>query len=114
MVTIVDYKNYERKDGTEFNILIVQGGVEAVTSQATGKAYLTARTARVSSTFNEVICKGLIGTQLPGAVRKVITEPYEYTVEETGEMISLSHRYEYISEEEKIVANNVIEKELVV
>jgi len=113
MVTIVDYKNYEREDGTEFNILIVQGGVEAVKSQATGKTYLTARAARVSSTFNEVTCKALIGKQLPGAVQKVQTDPYEYTVEDTGEIISLSHRYEYISDEEKIVADNVIEQELV-
>lgn len=114
MVTIVDYKTYEREDGTEFNILIVQGGVEAVTSQTTGKSYLTARTARVSSTFNEITCKGLVGTQLPGAVKKVKTEPYEFTVEDTGEILSLSHRYEYISEEEKIVADNVIEQQMVV
>lgn len=114
MVTIVDYKNYEREDGKKFNILVVQGGVEAVKSQSTGKTYLTARKARVSSTFDEVTCKMLIGTQLPGEVRKVQTDPYEYTSEDTGEIISLSHRYEYVDTDGKIVNDNIIESELVV
>lgn len=113
MVTIVDYKNYEREDGTKFNILVVQGGVEAVKSQTTGKTYLTARRARVGSTFDEVTCKMLIGTQLPGEVRKVQTDPYEYTVEDTGEIISLSHRYEYVDTDGEIVNDNVIETEMV-
>ncbi len=113
MVTIVDYKNYEREDGTKFNILVVQGGVEAVKSQTTGTTYLTARKARVSSTFDEVTCKMLIGKQLPGEVKKVQTDPYEYTVEDTGEVISLSHRYEYVDTEDQIVSDNVIETELV-
>ena len=42
MVTIVDYKGYQREDSTEFE-LIIQGGVEAVRSQETGRTYLTAR-----------------------------------------------------------------------
>lgn len=113
MVTIVDSKNYEREDGTKFNILVVQGGVEAVKSQTTGKTYLTSRRARVGSTFDEVTCKMLIGTQLPGEVRKVQTDPYEYTVEDTGEIISLSHRYEYVDTDGEIFNDNVIETEMV-
>lgn len=37
MVTIVDYKGYQREDGTEFFQLIIQGGVEAVRSQEKGR-----------------------------------------------------------------------------
>jgi hypothetical protein len=114
MVTIVDYKNYEREDGEKFNILIVQGGVEAVKSRETGKIYLTARTARVSSTFNEITCKALIGNQLPGEVKKVESDPYEYTVKDTGEVIMLTHRFEYVDEQEQIVQDNYIEEEAVV
>src|SRR5690554_2809596 len=114
MVTIVDYKNYEREDGKKFNILVVQGGVEAVKSQTTGKTYLTVRKARVSSTFDEVTCQMLIGTKLPGEVRRVQTDPYEYTVEDTGEVIPLSHRYEYVDVEDQIVNDNVIETAMVV
>ena len=114
MVTIVDFKSYKREDGSIFNSLVVQGGVEAVKSQETGKMYLTAKTARVPSTFNEVTCKSLIGHQLPGKVCKVVTDPYEYAIPDTGEIISLNHRYEYIAEQEAVLNDNTVEKEVVI
>jgi hypothetical protein len=113
MVTIVDYKTYQREDGTNFHALVVQGGLEAVKSQETGRTYLTARTAKVPCTFEQATCESYKGTQLPGTIKKVKVEPYEYTIPETGEMLTLSHRYEYVSEENNVVNNNVIEKELV-
>lgn len=114
MVTIVDYKTYQREDGTTFNTLVVQGGIEAVQSQETGRTYLTARTARVSCTFNELTCESLKGTQLPGSVKKVESEPYEYAIPNSGEIITLTYKYEYMGEEESIVKDNVIDKELVI
>ena len=115
MVTIVDYKTYQREsDGSEFHSLVVQGGVEAVKSKETNRTYLTARTARVSCTFNEATCKGLVGTTLPGKVKKVETAPYEYAIPDSGEMITLNHRFEYISEEEAIVESNVVETTTVI
>ncbi|MDP3314380.1 hypothetical protein [Lutibacter sp.] len=111
MVTIVDYKTYQREDGTTFNSLIVQGGIEAVKSQETGSTYLTARTARVSCTFNELICETLKGTQLPGQVKRVDSEPYEYAIPNSGEIITLTHKFEYVGEEESILKENVIMKE---
>ncbi|WP_417876105.1 hypothetical protein [Winogradskyella sediminis] len=111
MVKIVDFKTYQTEDGKDFCTLIVQGGVEAVKSQETERTYLTARTARVACTFNEITCKSLIGTDLNGEIQKVEVEPYEYTVKETGEVITLSHRYEYIDEQERIVKENVLREE---
>lgn len=111
MVTIVDYKTYQREDGTEFHALIVQGGVEAVKSKETGNTYLTAKTARVSCTFNESACDALKGTQIQGSVQKLDVEPYEYTVPNTGEILTLTHKYEFISEEESILKKNVVQKE---
>lgn len=111
MVQITDYKTYKREDGEAFNVLIVQGGVEPVKSRKTGRTYLTAKTTRVSCTFDEQTCKSLIGTMLPGSIKKIEVEPYEFTIAETGEVIERSHRYEYISEEESIVKDNVIEVE---
>ncbi|MNY46755.1 hypothetical protein D3C86_1819660 [compost metagenome] len=32
---------------------------------------------------------------MPGNIRKMDSEPYEYTVKETGEIIMLTHRYVY-------------------
>lgn len=114
MVIISGFLTKEKEDGTTFNLLVVQGGLEAVKSQKTGKMYFTAKEAKVACTFDEAICKTLIGTEFPGSVEKVDCDPYEYIVKETGELIKLSHRYEYLSEEEVILSKNVVSKDLVV
>jgi hypothetical protein len=57
--------------------------------------YFTAKTAFVATTFDEQTALSLIGETFEGSIRKVKTEPYEYTIEETGEIIELSHRWEY-------------------
>lgn len=114
MVTIVDYKTYQKEDGTEFYALVVQGGIETVKSKETGRNYFTARQAVVTCTFTEETCKSLIGKEMPGGIRRVEVEPYQYTIRETGEVVTLSHRQEYLSEEESIIKDNVVEKEAVV
>ncbi len=114
MVKIVDYKTYQREDGTEFYALVVQGGIQAVKSQETNRTYLTMREAKVACTFNEEMCKASIGTELEGRIEKVETEPYEYTVKETGEVLTLTHRYEFINDQEEILRNNLVESEAVV
>ena len=113
MVTIVDYKTYQREDGSEFHALVVQGGVEAVKSKETGRLYLTARTAKVPCTFDEITCDALKGTTFPGSIRKVKVESYDYAIPSTGEIIHLTHRYEYVDEEESVLDKNVLNKELV-
>lgn len=96
MVRVVNYQKRTTEEGKEFFTLELQGGIEMVKSQETGKFYLTARKISISSTFDEFTCKSLIGAELPGSVQKVGCDPYEYTIKETGEVISLSHRYEYV------------------
>ncbi len=107
MVTIVDYKSYQKDNGEEFFALVVQGGLEAVKSKKTNKTYFTAKTARVACTFGEEMCKKLFGTEMPGSIMKVEVDPYEYAIPDTGEIINLSHRNEYVSEEEAIIHENV-------
>lgn len=111
MVQIVNFKTYQREDGENFHVLVVQGGVEAVKSKDTGRTYLTAKTTRVPCTFDEPTCQSLIGTKLPGSIKKVEVEPYDFTIAQTGEVVERSHRYEYISEEDVIIEDNVLEKE---
>ncbi len=111
MVKIIGYKTFEKENGENYHYLVVQGGIEAVKSQQTGKTYLTTKTSRVPCTFDEAVCESLIGTTLPGAIKRVEVEPYEITIAETGEVVERSHRYEYISEEEAVVEANVLEKE---
>jgi hypothetical protein len=99
MVRIISYKKRETEDGKEFFVLELQGGIEMVKSKETGKFYVTARKASISSTFDELTCQALIGTELPGKVEKVECEAYEYVIKDTGEVIVLTHRFEYVEEE---------------
>lgn len=98
MVRIVDYLKRTNSEGKEFFILKLQGGLELVKSKETGNFYATAKTASITSTFTEEVCQGLIGQELPGSIQKISCEPYEFTVQETGEIITLTHRWEYRQE----------------
>ncbi|NRB58316.1 MAG: hypothetical protein HRU50_00070 [Winogradskyella sp.] len=114
MVKIIDYKTYRREDGSEFHSLLVQGGIEAVKSKHTDRTYLTIRQARVACTFDEETCQNLIGTEMPGKIEKVEVQPYEYAIPKTGEIITLSHRYEYLGEDEVKVKEHMVEPQLVI
>ena len=107
MVRITNYQRRVTEQGKEFFTLELQGGIEVVKSQETGKSYMTARKATISCTFDELTCQSLIGTELPGAVKKLQCEEYSYTIRETGEVITLSHRYEYTDTEEPVVTKVV-------
>lgn len=108
MVTIKDYKTITKDDGEEFFALIVEGGVEPVTSQSTGRTYFTVRKAVVSTTFDEESCKAAIGTQFPGVIRKVEVEPYNYTIKDTQETIELSYRWEYVYDNLQVLKDHVV------
>lgn len=95
MVTVTDYKVKQAKDGRDFVLLELQGGLEMVQSQANNRFYATVRKCTVSTTFEERMAKSLIGSQMPGKIVRVACDPYEYTVESTGEAITLCHRWGY-------------------
>nr|WP_321221372.1 hypothetical protein [uncultured Psychroserpens sp.] len=98
MVRIINYNERESEDGSTFFALTIQGGVELLQSKSTGNFYATAKKASISSTFDKETCEALIGTEMPGKIVKKECEPYSYTIKETGEIIELSHRYEYETE----------------
>ncbi len=101
MVTIINYKERQTEDGKTFFVLEAQGGIEMIQSKVTGNFYATAKKAFIPATFDEVTCKALIGTQMQGEIIKEECEPYEYVNKESGEVIMLSHRYVYTSEDMK-------------
>ena len=107
MVTVTDYKKIKKDDGTSFFALVLSGNLEMVKSQKTNKYYATTRTASMPTTFDEASCKLFIGEKFDGSINKVECEPYQYTIKETGEVIELSHRYDYISKEEAEI-NNIV------
>ena len=102
MVKIIDYVKRQNAEGEEFYLLVLQGGLQVVKSQESGRYYATMKQATMSTTFDENTCKSLIGEQIHGSIVKVETDPYEYAVPETGEVITLSHRWEYVKESDKI------------
>lgn len=111
MVKIVDHKTSVNKEGKEFISLKLQGGVTAIQSQQTGGFYLTANTCQIASTFDEETAKTLIGNEIPGRVVRVETEPYEYTIKQTGEVITLTHKFVYMPEETKTQAPVLVYQE---
>lgn len=114
MVTIIDVKTITTEEGKEFNFLVVQGStIEPLISKKTGKIYFTVRKANVPATFSKATCKTLIGTELPGTVEKIKCEPYEYTVTDTGEIITLEHNWLYIDPDVINANAQIINSELV-
>lgn len=99
MVQVVDYRVRLNKKGESFISLSLQGDLVMVQSLETGRFYATAKKCSITSTFDEETAKTLIGRQIPGSIQRVESDPYEYTIESTGEVITLTHRYEYLPEQ---------------
>jgi hypothetical protein len=95
MVTITNFNEVERKDGSKFISLELTGQAELIQSQTTNKWYATVRKCRIPSTFDANIAKAMIGQRLPGEIVKVICEPYEFLNKRTGEVMKLQHSYAY-------------------
>jgi len=106
MVRIINYERRITEEGKEFFVLQIQGDLEMVRSQETGKFYVTAKKATFSSTFDEATCQSLIGQELPGNIAKVQCDPYSHTIKETGEIVTVTHRFEYV--EEKAITNRPV------
>ena len=111
-VKIIDYRKRENKEGEEFFALIIEGGLEMVKSKQTGRYYATSKKASVTSTFDEETCIGLIGEKIPGSVQKVECEPYEMTIKDTGELVTLNHRWVYLKEGETLTEKVLAESEV--
>ena len=101
MVTVTNFFVRENKDGKPFVALELSGDIEMIQSAQTGRFYASAKRCTVSSVFSEDMAKTLIGKQLPGRIERVECEAYEYTVKETGEVLSLMHTYTYVPEERR-------------
>ena len=99
MVRIIGYKERQKEDGSSFFVLELQGGIEMVLSKVTGNFYATAKRAFIPSTFNEQTCTALIGTEMSGRIIKEECEPFDYVVKETGEEITMTHRWVYVTED---------------
>jgi hypothetical protein len=98
MVTITNLEKRKNKKDEEFNVLILQGNVEVVLSKTTGRPYLTARKTSIPITFDEALAQKMIGQELPGAIERLETDEYEFTIPGTKNKVKLSHRWQYNQE----------------
>ena len=98
MVKIANYRQATNSEGKPFFALELQGGLELVKSNSTGKFYAAVRSTSVSTTFDEATCVSMIGQELPGSIQKVECEPYEYVVPSTGEKVEMTYSWTYVPE----------------
>ena len=95
MLTVTNYQERVSKDGKPYLTLEIQGGLEMVQSQNSGRFYATVRKSTMTATFGKDVAKMLIGTQVPGSIVRTECDPYEFTIPSTGELVTLSHRWSY-------------------
>jgi hypothetical protein len=95
MVRVINYHVRLNKDGKSFISLELQGDLVMAQSLETGRFYATAKKCSITSTFTEEAAKALIGQQIPGRIERVPCEAYDFAVPETGEVLTLSYRWEY-------------------
>lgn len=96
MVTVVDYAMRNSKDGREFYVLILQGGLSIVQSKQSGNYYATLKRCSIPSTFDEDTAKKMIGERIAGSVQKKACEPYTFVAKQTGEVVQMDYRWVYL------------------
>jgi hypothetical protein len=89
---------FAAKDGREFIALILQGGLCLVQSKVTNNFYATVKKCSTPSTFDEATAKEMIGEKISGSVQKTKCDPYDYTVQDNGEIQHLDYRWAYVPE----------------
>jgi hypothetical protein len=85
----------EGKEGKSFVSLELTGDLELVQSQNTGRFYATTKRCFISSTFDLETAQSFICKSMPGKIVRVICDPYEYKLPESGEMLLLGYSYQY-------------------
>ncbi len=97
MVTITGYNLRTSKEGDKktYITLEIEGDVEMVQSQNTGRFYATVRRCVISSTFDQFTAERMVGKQMAGSIERVACEPYDYTMPETGEVVRMGYRWDY-------------------
>jgi hypothetical protein len=98
---MVIVKQYHLREGEEsdYITLELEGDLELVQSQNTGRFYATTRRCRIYSTFDEATAMRMLGSEMPGKIVRVPCDPYVYTIPETGQEIQLGHTWDYVPDD---------------
>lgn len=95
-----------------FVLLELSGELEMVQSQNSGRFYATVRKCNISATVDLETAKGFIGKEMEGNIVRVETEPYEHLLERTGELVTLSHRWEFRPPEASLTPLRIVHKDV--
>src|SRR5215475_6913281 len=95
MLTLTSLKKRTNSEGKEFLTLELQGGLEMIQSQNTGRFFAVVRKTVVTANFSEEVAKNLIGSQIPGKIVREECDPYEYRIPNSEETLLLMHRWSY-------------------
>ncbi len=100
MVTVIGYNIRTQKDNEQktYISLELEGDVEMVQSQNSGRFYATVRRCAISSTFDQLTAERMIGKQMPGSIERVPCDPFDFTIEATGEVMKIGYRWGYVPE----------------
>ena len=109
-VTVTNFRVRQNKSGESFVVLTLTGGLEVVQTQA-GSFRAVVRKCQIPASFEAEVAKNFIGTQLPGSIIRTQCEPYPFTDDRTGEVITLSHRWSYLPEGATVPMQSPIEEE---
>lgn len=103
MVTVKGFIERKTKEGKSFLVLELEGGIEVVTSQTTGKPYASIKRCSIPCTFDKDTARAMIGSHLEGEIIKVNCDPYLYTNPQTNEEMTLN--YSYVFQPKRIEQN---------
>ena len=95
MVTITKHFQREDAEGNQYSMLELSGDIEVQISKASGRPYFLTRKCSIPAALPSEMCISLLGKQIPGNIKKIDCEAYDYTVPSTGEVIQLKHRFEF-------------------
>ena len=110
MVTIKQVLQRKTSEGKPFLVLELEGGLEILTSESTGKPYATVKRCTIPCTMDESSAKALIGSSLPGRIEKVKCDPYSYQPPNSIEVVTLDYTYAYVDNDTKKENQNAMIK----
>jgi uncharacterized protein YceH (UPF0502 family) len=96
MVKIIDaLTKVNAKTHEEYNVVVLMGEVQIMNSKSNGKPYLTAKKVTMPTTLDQAHAKELVGTTLPGVIKKVECPEYEIKMPNSNKKVKITHSFQY-------------------
>jgi hypothetical protein len=96
MVKIIDAQTrVNAKSKAEYNVIVLMGDAQVMSSKSSGKFYLTTKRVVLPTTLDKNQAKELIGTTLPGVIEKVDCPEYEIKMPNSNKKVKITHTFQY-------------------